>query len=105
MKRLRQWPGTVAKGSKGLKRQTWDQDPENRKSATVWRERQEAFPAAWRLASMRRGIKEASVFQIQETDSNGGTYSVRATTRVGVFREKKGEAVKICVPGFKVPAR
>ena len=105
MKRLRQRPRTVAKGNKGLKRQTWDQDPENRKSATVWREMQEAFPAACRLVCMKRGIKEASVFQIQETDNNGGTYSVRATMRVGLFREKNGEAIKICVPGFKVPAR
>jgi hypothetical protein len=84
---------------------TWDQDAENRKSATVWREMQEAFPTDWRLTSMKRGIKGASVFQIPETDNSGSIYSMRATMRVGLFREKNGEAVKICVPGFKLPAR
>lgn len=54
---------------------------------------------------MKRGIKEASVFQIQETDNNGGLYSTRAMMRVGLLRGKNGEAAKICVPGFKLLAR
>lgn len=101
MKRLKQRPRTVAKGNKGLKRQTWDQDPENRKSATVWREMQEAFPAAWRLVCMKRGIKEASVFQIQETDNNGGTYSMRAMDEGRLIQGEKRRSNQNLCPRFQ----